>query len=91
MVSLGFLSTTARTQKEMSEMTTDHVNAYRNERMAHAHLKRQQREAVLANRANKVAYAHHPIRTAAGNRLISIGKRLAKTSSPMSATINGMM
>jgi hypothetical protein len=75
----------------MSEMTTDHVNAYRNERMAHAHLKRQQREAVLANRANRAAAPKHPMRTAAGNRLIGIGKRLAKTSSPMSATINDMV
>ncbi len=72
-------------------MTTDYVNAYKNERMAHARLKRQQREPVLANRANRVASADHPTRTAAGNGLIGIGKRLAKTSSLVSATINDMM
>jgi hypothetical protein len=66
-------------------MTTDYVNAYRNERMAHARLKRQQREAVLANKANRVAPADHPIRTAAGNRLIRIGKRLATTTRQPSA------
>ena len=34
-------------------MNIDYANAYRNERMTHAHLKRQQREAMLANKANK--------------------------------------
>ena len=54
-------------------MTTDYVKAYRNERMAHAHMKRQQREAVRVNRANRIVSADHPIRTTAGNRLIKIG------------------
>ncbi len=69
-------------------MTTEYVKAYRNERMAHAHMKRQQREAVLVNRANEIASADQSIRTAAGNRLIKIGERLSKTPSPMSSTIN---
>ncbi len=69
-------------------MTTEYVKAYRNERMAHAHMKRQQRKAVLVNRANKIASADQSIRTGAGNRLIKIGERLSKTPSPMSSTIN---
>ena len=69
-------------------MTTEYVKAYRNERMAHAHMKRQQRKAVLVNRANKIASADQSIRTGAANRLIKIGERLSKTPSPMSSTIN---
>ncbi len=72
-------------------MTADCVKAYRNERMAHAHMKRQQREAVRVNRASRIVSADHPIRTTAGNRLIKIGERLSRTPSPMSSTINDMV
>ncbi len=71
-------------------MSTDYVKAYRNERMIHAHLKRQQREAVLANRAKRIAYADQPIRSVVGYQLINIGEFLSKAPSQVSSTIKNI-
>ena len=62
-------------------MTIDYAKAYSNERMVHAHMKRCQREAVLANKATR-SVAAHPIRTAIGKQLLSIGEHLSNTRPP---------
>lgn len=67
-------------------MTIDYARAYSNERMVHAHMKRRQREAVLAYKATRGAAAH-PIRSAIGEQLVNFGKHLAKTSSPAPSAV----
>ena len=62
-------------------MTIDYAKAYSNERMVHAHMKRRQREAVLAYKATR-SVAAHPIRSAIGEQLMSIGEHLSKTRPP---------
>ena len=71
-------------------MTTDYAKAYMNERLAHADMKRQLREAGLTYRASRIASADHPIRTAIGNLLINIGEHLSKTPAPLSSAIRDM-
>ena len=59
-------------------MTIDYAKAYSNERMVHAHMKRRQREAVLAYKATRSVSAH-PIRTTIGEQLMNIGQHLSNT------------
>ena len=59
-------------------MTIDYAKAYSNERMVHAHMKRQQREAVRAYKTTRSGTAH-PIRTTIGERFINIGEHLSNT------------
>ncbi len=71
----------------MTMMTLEFAKAYGNERMAHAQMKRQQREAVLAHRTQRVVSGDHPIRVAIGNGLINIGEHLSKKPKPMPSTV----
>ena len=59
-------------------MTIDYAKAYSNERMVHAHMKRRQREAVIAYKAAR-SFSAHPIRTTIGERLMNIGHHLSNT------------
>ena len=68
-------------------MTTDYADAYRIERMAHADMRRREREAASKHRANRIASAGHPIRTAMGNQLIRMGQRLSAASAPLTSEI----
>ncbi len=68
-------------------MTTDYAEAYRIERMAHADTRRQEREAASKYRANRIASADRPVRTAMGNQLIRMGERLSTAPAPLTSEI----
>ncbi len=69
-------------------MTTEYAKAYRDERMAHADMKRRQRKAVSAFRAAKIASGDHSIRAAIGKRLVTLGERLSGTSAPLPSEVS---
>ncbi len=69
-------------------MTIEYANAYSNERIAHAHAKRLQREAMLMHKASRDSWVR-PIRTAVGTRLINIGERLSTVRPPVPSTVKG--
>lgn len=73
-----------RTKLEMSPMTIEYAKAYGVERLAHAHMKRQQHQAVLVNRARRIP-TNHPIGRAVRNLLTYINKHPSKISSPAPA------
>jgi hypothetical protein len=58
-------------------MTIEYANAYSNERLAHARMKRHQRDAALAYKPMRNV-AQRPIRYAIGSQLINIGEHLSK-------------
>ena len=66
-------------------MTIDYAKAYSNEIIAHASMKRRQREALLTYKATR-SLARRPIRTAIGDQLINIGEHLSNTPPPSAVT-----
>ena len=61
-------------------MTLEYAKAYSNERLAHAQLKRQQRQAARSTGRFPESRSHQ-IRSAVGERLITAGEWLAGRSS----------
>jgi len=67
-------------------MTIDYANAYSNERLEHAHMKRRQRKADIAHKATRSVSAH-PVRTTIGEQLINIGQHLSNTRPQVPSTV----
>ncbi len=70
-------------------MNIDYAKAYGNERMAHAQIRRRQREAVLADRTARNV-SRRRIRGAVGNVLILLGERLSGTHPPQAPAVGDM-